>query len=275
MRRFSNSSLHLPNNYKIRMRKIWMTVLVLSALNYADAQGVKKDKKPKEYVYPSNLVKLNLTSLLFKTFCAQYEYKLTNRWSIAPSILYRPNSGMVLFKAYADNGGQGITPNAQYSYGSMTMARLALTVDAKYYLKKRAPRGLYLSPFIRYRRDKNDFDYRYYESNISTTNQKVGQASMIERTVGVGVLFGYQIVNRNKLAVDFWFLGPWFGNRNTTIQSKLTMGNLNQIDKNSIASDLEEVGAVPVKYTNDGVKNTVVNYGGGVRMIGVHLGYNF
>jgi Protein of unknown function (DUF3575) len=260
------------------MKKIVSLLLLLvCSVNLLQAQSstiVRKSKKLKEFIYPSNVLKLNAPSLLFKAFAPQYEYKFDKHWSFALGIIYRPLSSMVLFKSIAEGNNSGLTLDAKYSYGTMKASRISVTPELRYYFRKTAPRGFYAAPFVRYRLDKQNFDYHYAETNTSA-NYKIGNADFKERSIGLGVLIGYQVVSRNHLTIDFWMLGPWFGNRKSTIKSKLNTSNLNLFDKSAIISNLEEIAGVPVRFDNSGVFNSVVGYAGGLRGIGVNFGYNF
>ncbi len=50
---------------------------------------------------------------------------------------------------------------------------------------------------------------------------------------------------------------------------------MEQLDQNSVASSLEEIGGVPVKFNNTGINNFSNGYKFGLRLIGVNIGYNF
>lgn len=236
----------------------------------------KKVRKPKEYVYPSNVIKLNTTSLLFKTVALQYERKLASRWSFAMGVIYRPSSKLLYYDMIGqDPAAFGISASSGYSYSTLKNSRLSITPEFRYYFKKKSPRGLYLSPFFKYQVETEKMNYKYFESKTNPGVEKIGDFTLTNRSMGVGVLFGYQVLTVKKLAIDFWFLGPWFGNQKSKINSKLNIANMEQLDQNLIASSLEEISGVPVKFNNSGINNFSNGYKFGVRFIGVNIGYNF
>lgn len=260
------------------MKKLFLLfcLTIFTLTSYAQTQSkIIRPKKEKAYVYPSSIIKINTTSLLFKTVAVQYERKLASKWSFALGVLYRPSSKLLMYDAMAESTQSYLTPNAKYAYSTMKLSRLAITPEFKFFFKKTAPRGLYLSPFFRYRRDVTPFDFKYFASNISATNEKKGTAKITDRNIGVGVLFGLQILSKNKLAVDFWFLGPGLTNAKSSVSSKLNTSELNQIDKNSISTDLEEITSVAIKNDNNGFFGSSTGYSFYFRMIGVNIGYNF
>lgn len=234
-----------------------------------------KSKKPKEYIYPSSVLKMNTTSLLFKTFAFQYEYKFTPHWSFAAGVIYRPLSSFLLYSAYGENINSGFTTHARNAFSSMKLSRIAFTPEFRYYFKNTAPRGIYLAPYLRYSRDSSPFDLNYMASNSSSLNEKTTTVNLIERRVGVGALFGLQVISKKKLAVDFWFLGPGLCNISTNVSTKMNMTELTQADRNAISTDLEEISSVAIKNDNNGFSGSSTTYSFFMRMIGVNLGVNF
>jgi hypothetical protein len=262
------------------MRTYLLTFLSILFVSNAIAQRtttLSKNKKPKEYIYPSNVVKINLTSFLFKTFAVQYERKVAPKLSIALGAIYRPGSSLFMYNMLSQNAGNyNISPENAYSYGTAKLRRLAFTPEVKYYFKRKTPKGLYLSGFFRYQSDNTTFNYKYNESNTTPSVEKIGLASIKENAYGGGILFGYQIVSKKKLAIDFWFLGPWLGINKTNFSSKINMSNINQFDKAIISSNLEPMaGNNALIWQNDGFNTNLSSYKLGIRTFGINIGYNF
>lgn len=234
-------------------------------------------KRVKEYVYPSNVIKLNIPAILVKTFGVQYEYKLSNRASAAIGIIFRPKSSFSLYKLMADSAASfGIGAETAQMYRTAKMSTFMLTPEFRYYFKKRAPKGLYLAPFIRFKRESNSFNYFFQETSQVPSITKSATCIIRDNTLGAGILFGYHLVSKKKFTIDFWLAGPWYGFTGNKVSSQFNTSNLNQFDKAVIESKLETITSYEhFKWTSKGFEANKTNSGLGFRMFGINLGYNF
>jgi hypothetical protein len=242
--------------------------------------GIKSNsssKKKKEYIYPSNVVKLNVPSLLFKTVALQYERKLTKRFSLALGLMYRPKSSFFLYKFMADSASSfGLGPETAQMLRTARYSSLSFTPELRYYFKKRAPKGLYLAPFLRLRREVNSFAFNYDETNVNPSVRRTGLVDIRENTFGGGLLFGYHLVSKKKFAIDFWFAGPWVGTVGTKITAPINTANINSFDKAIIESKLANVTNLDqLDWTSKGIETKTNRSGIGFRMFGINLGWNF
>jgi len=128
-----------------------------------------------------NVVKTNVLSPLFRTANVAYERVLNDRRSLQLGFFY---TGVRL--AGTRFNGVGITP------------------EYRFYLSDpgTAPGGFYLAPFAR---------YRSFELRVDNTP---GKATL--RTIGGGLVVGYQLALRDRLALDF-LLGPQFSIGNVRV----------------------------------------------------------
>lgn len=262
------------------MKKYFLAIIASVFIINANAQQVERKvskRKVKEYVYPSNIIKLNLTGLIFKTVGIQYEYKLANNLSLGLGVTYRPKSNFLLYESYGQNPTTyGMSLETGYMFSTANYGRFAFTPELRYYFKKKAPKGLYLAPFLKYQRESTAFDFKYTESNTIVSTNKIGKGLLTDTRMGVGLLFGYQVVKTNKLAIDFWFLGPWFGQSTSKLNSKINMTNVTAADQSILASSMEPFYYNQgIKWDGNGINTTYKKYGGGVRMLGINIGYNF
>lgn len=232
-------------------------------------------KKVKEVVYPPNVLKINLTSMMLKTFAVQYERKIANNFTMALGVIYRPKSGMKIFDVIADGAGNsGLSQETAFMYRSMKYSRISITPEFRYYFKKKAPKGLYLAPFLKYYQDAMNFNFNYYPDN--STVQKTGLATIKENSFGIGILFGYQIINKKNLAIDLWFAGPWIGIRNAKISSDVKTNNVNEFERAIISSNIEPLFYNrTIEWDTNSINSKMSNYGFGFRMLGVNVGYSF
>lgn len=266
---------------KFKMKRITLlliaTILVLNVSAQQREIKTSSKRKVKEYVYPPNVIKLNLTGLIFKTIGMQYEHKISNNMSVALGLTYRPKSTFLLYNMMSQDAANfGLSQASAYMFSTAKYNRFAITPELKYYFKKKAPKGLYLAPFLRYQREATTFNFKYTESNTSTTQSKIGSATQSENKFGLGILFGYQIIKTNKLAIDFWFLGPWFGQNTSKLNAKINMTDVTDFDKSILDSDMEDIyGNQTIKWDGTGINSSYKKYSIGARMIGVNIGINF
>jgi hypothetical protein len=236
-------------------------------------------KKPKPYVYPPRVIKLGLSGLFMKSFGAQYEQRLNPRLSFALGATFRPNSGLLLYQFMADSAASfGLSQETAESYRGARFGRLTVTPELRRYFRKKAPKGLYLAAFLRYRRDTWKYPYIYQESGISASVNKQGTLLLRENALGLGLMLGLHVVTKKKLSLDFWFAGPWGGLNVYRVKSALNMNNLNEFDRAIIASKTESLinaEAYPIRFGAGGIESSGTRGTGGFRMLGIHIGYNF
>jgi hypothetical protein len=259
--------------------RLLMLALLCSLALQSNAQRYKVDqdkRKKKEFVYPSNVVKINLSSLMFKSLGVQYESKVRRNMSLALGVIYRPQSSLKLFDLAADNAANsGISPSTADMYRSAVLSRLSITPEFRLYFKKKAPKGLYLAPFVRYNRDQIRFDFKYYENN--SVVQRTGKATLRENHFGGGILLGLQVLTKKHLSIDFWFAGPWFGYNKAQLKSTLPVNNINEFERAIISSNIEPIisNAKTLSWNQDGIDTDISRTGLGFRLLGINIGYNF
>lgn len=241
------------------------------------ATGNTKKKKVKEFVYPSNVVKLNIPSFLFKTVAVQYERKMNRRFSVALGLSYRPKSSFFLYKFMADSASSfGIGPETAEMFRSARYSSLMITPELRYYFKRKAPKGLYISSFLRFKRETNAFTFHYDETNVNPSIAKSAIATVRDNTLGGGLLFGYHLVSKKKFAIDFWFAGPWYGYMSSKITAPLNTNNITSFDRAIIESKLSKITNLDqLDWTSKGIDSRTERGGLGFRMLGINIGYNF
>ncbi len=239
------------------------------------ASKAKSKKKVKERVYKNNVVKLNLTGLIVKSFGVQYEHKIRKKASIALGLTYRPKSTWFVSKFYdSTSTSSGISNETKFMYSTSRYRSLMITPEFRYYLGRQAPNGLYLAAFARARMDRLAFKYNYYDNN---TIEREGLANLDETLIGGGIMLGYQIVTRKKLTIDFWFLGPWIGNQNVKLRSEVNANNISEIQQKFIAEDMKPLlgKEKDIQWNSKGIDTKFNYFGIGVRFFGINIGYSF
>lgn len=238
-------------------------------------------KKPKQFVYPPNVVKLTVNSLLFKALSVQYERKVRKNMSLALGLIYRPKSKSLYNTYYQESNSAnwGVSKETAAMYQSSRLRTLMITPEFRYYFRKKSPKGLYLAPFARFRSDRLTFNYTYRENNSSVT--KTAEAKFSQNAIGGGLLFGMQILSKKGLSIDLWFVGPWYGTMTSSIKGKLNTANVNEFERAIIASNIDPLyypfteGVKGVSWDANGLVGKYSNSTLGFRFVGINLGYNF
>lgn len=261
------------------MRKLFVVVSVLFFCLPVSAQRVvntSSKRKPKAYVYPPNVIKLNIMGLMFNTFGIQYERKLDKNFALALGVQYRPQSKFILYQTLGqDPTSYGLSVNEGAIYNSATLGRFDFTPEIKYYFKKKASRGLYLSAFGKYTQAQTKFTFSYGASGSGSYEGRTASGKITETRYGIGFLLGYQVLKQNKLAIDFWFAGPWIGRGKTSLATTMNMTNVNAADQSVASAPLESIYSHAIQWNNKGMYGSSVSFAGGLRMLGISIGYNF
>jgi len=253
-----------------------------STSSSSSSKSVVLKKKKKEYVYPSNVIKLNLSSLLFKAVGLQYEHKVRKNMSLALGVIYRPKSRSVYNKLLGGNDTvftSGLSPETKAMFASSRYRSLMITPEFRYYFRKKAPKGLYLAPFLRGTFDRLSFDYTYHEDG--TFNLRTASARLNSSSMGGGILFGYHLITKKQFCIDFWFLGPWYGSSTYKISSTVDMKKINEFERAIVSSNMEDIynlagtTAHQIEWNATGFSGKYNKGTLGMRMIGINIGYNF
>lgn len=254
-----------------------MCTIAQDQARISKAKLVKKKKPVYELV--DNVVKLNIPSLLFRSFAVQYEKKLNRSKTFAMGIVYRPNFKTPIINVLLSDTNFTASAETLFMLKSSRYNSLMLTPEFRFYFKKKAPRGLYLAPFLRYKHEVLTSNFRYQES-ANGGIIKTGEYKNRSDAFGAGVLFGIQILTKKKVTIDFWFLGPWGGINFTKNSSKINTDLLNEFDRAYIESVTEGYNErlgfnSSYTWTKSGFGNSGSNFALGFRMFGINLGYSF
>ena len=88
---------------------------------------------------------------------------------------------------------------------------------------------------------------------------------------------GYQLITRRKWLLDFWFLGPWVGADRSHLHSQVDASRISTLQQTFISNDMASFlnSSNAIKWTSGGIENRFTQAYLGVRMLGIHIGYNF
>jgi hypothetical protein len=240
------------------------------------ALGTQAQYGIQEYeVRGMNIIKANLTGLLFRSYGGQFERVINRRISLGLSYRNMPEGPIPFKNAVINQVGDGDQETID-QINSLRVKSMAITPEVRFYLgKKGFGNGFYLAPFYRYA--------THEASNISVDYQGTGGANQIDMSGKLtsntgGLLIGAQWTLGEKIVLDWWILGPHYGGGNGDLRGVATTP-LSPSEQADLQNELENL-AYPF-----GIKATVsVNANGalvqmkgpvaGVRA-GIMLGFRF
>ncbi len=272
------------------MKNIKFAVLFICTsflLNQLSAENelviVKKDSIKKE-AQPNQVIKWNISQLVFTNFSFQYEYGFHKNMSGAlgisfliprdiPSSIYSTTVGTEGFQ-FPKFGGWSITPEFRFYPGKK--------------IEHQAPHGFYLAPYLRYSKYSVKGDYLDVVTNSNGTTQKNDYA-MTASYGGVngGLMIGSQWLIGKHFSIDWWILGLGAGKAKFIIESVSKDPNLNlsaaeqaQL-KTDISGNIGDLGSfgsgsVSIETTSNSAKVTVSGVPmASYRAFGLCLGFTF
>lgn len=221
-----------------------------------------------------NVVKINLSSLIFKNISLQYERVIAPKTSVALGVSLMPKTGLPFAGALRDQFGDNT--DAARAIDETRLSNFSVTPEVRFYLgKKQAPAGFYLAPFLRYNRLTFDQMYTFTpnDNQLHTANIK-GRIN----NVGGGLLLGAQWHLSNALTLDWWIAGPTIGKASGKFTGTDPKG-IPQADREDIKNDIESTDfpGYDVKATV-GANQIDVDLKGtyyGLRAFGIALGFKF
>lgn len=242
-----------------------VTVMLLFCSSFLMAQNAVAPE-PKT---ANNLLKLNLSALVFKNISLQYERKLSKKSTLGLNIKYMPKS-TIPFKSSVE----AAIDDASVRVDLLKIGNTGFTAEYRFYVgKKGAFYGFYLAPFVSYNDYKTDMPLNYM--NDTKTGVFVGSVSSFTG----GLQLGAQWNLGKGIYLDWWILGPNYG----TAKGDLNfIGSLNTIEQLSLQQELETLkNSVPLNviksYRVDGNGASIHAEGpwAGLRGLGINIGYRF
>lgn len=222
-----------------------------------------------------NIIKINLSALVFKNISLQYERVIKRKMSVALGVAITPKTGLPFKKTLMDEFGHN--EDARRAIESTKLSNFTITPEIRFYVgRKAAPAGFYVAPFLRY--NSMHFEQLY---EFTASNGKLYHP-FITGTInnfGGGILFGAQWHLSKKLTLDWWIAGPSYGTLSGNLSGTEDMSDMSAADKQDLETDIEDVD-LPLIKTDATVGNNRVDVklsGSyvGLRTFGFAIGYNF
>lgn len=218
---------------------------------------------------PKNVIKVNLPALALKNITLQYERAIAKKITVAGTIRYMPTGSIPLkstFIKLADD------PDTERQINNLNVGNKAFMPEVRFYLgKKGAFRGFYLGPFASIASYEADLLFEYDDNGTTETIPMSGKIS----TFTGGLMIGAQFKLSKKVYLDWWILGPNYGNSNGKISGQKT---LDASDQQSLSDELDalDIPLTEFTYTVNG-NGATINFKGpwaGLRA-GLCLGIRF
>jgi len=191
--------------------------------------------------FRKNIIKFNLFSPLVKSYSFQYERGISPDISIALGIRLQPKSSIPFKSAaetFIDNEADADNTGLKF----VQEARLggwALTPEFRYYFGKKPLNGFYLAPFLRFGGHHLDWNYDFkMEDGDYKPVRLDGSANFFSG----GVLLGAQWHIREHIVLDWWILGPQYGNYKIKLSGSGDFSDLTPEDKQQLKENIEGIG---------------------------------
>ena len=217
----------------------------------------------------SNILKINVPALFLKNISLQYERKISKKNTLAISVRYRPKATMPFEKTAERLIDQ---PNVRVDL--FKMGDLGITPEYRFYLgKKDAPQGFYIGPFISYNHYNADVPVNY----MGDTKTGIFTGGM--NTFTAGFQLGAQWKLSDKVYLDWWIVGPNYGISKGDFICNTPLNETEQISMDFELFRIME-GSSPqlvksYQVTANGASFRVDGPWGGIRAMGINIGYKF
>ena len=182
----------------VRFLKSIFSCIVFFAVANVNAQTIDSIKVPRDF---KNSIKFNVTNMLLYDNSYQFSYER----------IIKENQSLNIFAGYQEFQviNLNLIDNVNFSKDSKRSG-YSVGADYRFYLgsinKYKAPRGVYLAPFISYFQFDTDRSYRYTnpDSGVVDTASLNSKLSL----TNVGGELGYQFVLWDRFVVDCVLFGP-------------------------------------------------------------------
>jgi len=220
-----------------------------------------------------NIIKWNLSSLVFKNYHFTYERGLTKHISASISYRYMPK-GTVPFESQLTN----VINSNDINFSKFQMGNNAITPQVNFYLGKGNLKGFYIAPFGRFATFDVSAPITYTTvvsgQNIKTTADFTGS---IKSSSG-GLMMGIQANLSKSIVLDFWLVGAHYGTSKGDLIF-VAPQPLSAQEQAALQQSLNNISADPFKFTTSvNANGAVIKTDGpwaGVRGLGLGIGFRF
>ena len=247
------------------MNRLYVFLILFCSFSMrAQEQNPQTDEK-------RNLVKINLTGVVFRNFQFAYERTITKRLGVQVSYGFIPTGQVPLVDQYIKDD----------NVNNVRMGGSNFTLEPRIYLGRGYGHGFYIAPYYRYSHfDVDNVTYNYTSEDPMHQGEKIPIAfSGKTNSNNVGLMIGAQwlLGKKDNWVLDVWFIGGHYGGATGTIIGK-SGRPLSVEEQNQLNNDIQDLDISLFDYavtTNaSGATIALDSKWLGVRS-GVSFGYRF
>lgn len=250
------------------MRKLLLFAVFLFGMFGASAQI--DSTQVKRY----NILKVNLSSIVFNNYSFQYERVLGKRWSVALGYSFRPK-GALPFKSALEGMAEEEDEATNYLIDNAKIGATAITPEIRWYLGQGYGKGFYIAPYYRYSKFETQDVLVEYEDGTGTQFLKMGGDITGS---SFGLMFGAQWTIGKHFVIDWWIIGAHIGSGSGKIvgTSSAPLSPEAQAEIRDVLEDFElPLIDTKVDVNSSGARVDLDGSWGGVRAFGFNVGYRF
>lgn len=235
-----------------------------------NAQETETEKVKEKKSLPKNILKVNLSALMFKNFSVQYERQTGPKTSFAINAHMMPYAGV----PYPNYLRKKLTL-PEVDFNKMNLGTMGIAPEFRFYLGEKNPlQGFYIGPFLSFIHYKMNLPVKY-----GTFLEKTGIFDGKMDAASGGLQLGAQFRLGNSVTLDWWILGPNFG---ASFGELVFTGPLNAVEQKDIYDQIDQIrhdialdiiNSFEVRSTGASVR--LKGPIGGIRCLGFNLGIRF
>lgn len=194
-----------------------------------------KEVKQKRHL---NIVKVNLTPLLLKSYSLQYERVLSRKISVAVQYRTMPETSIPFKSSILKLVGDE-DPDTKKIIDDFKMSNYAITPEVRIYLSRKGyGRGFYFAPFYRYASfTSNDLNVFYTDDdNVEQSIKMSGK--LTSNTFGLAI--GAQSALGKRFVLDWSLFGPHYGTGKGIFKGATTQ-SLSPDEQNDLRQQLDDI----------------------------------
>lgn len=238
---------------------------------------------------PKNIVSINMPNLglyankIGGNIPLSYERVLTDHFSATLHLKFglpRNLGNSSLMSNFTGDYGDSTYGNP---YTDMRYAGFSIMPEFKFYTsgEKGAPKGFYVSVYFKYTSYTVKSTYEdYFADNNGVTLLSAVDLTGKYQPLGGGIALGYQWLIRDRVSIDWTFIGLGIGRLKTSVE--MTTDDP-RVSSQSIKSSAEEISVntnsdflkTEVTATDNSAKITIKNMWPMLRVFGVRVGFAF
>ncbi len=218
---------------------------------------------------PKNVIKFNLSGLVFRNYSAQYERQVGPKGSIALAAHVMPMGKLPFTNEIRDRVGV-----QEVDFDKMRIGSFGIVPEYRFYLGNQALKGFYIGVFGQYANYKMDVPITY-----GVVTKKTGLFTGEVDGMTGGIQIGAHFNLGKSLSLDWWIFGPNLGQGNGDLDY---VGALDPVEQQSLRDQIDNIRRdIPLdiirSYDVNATGAHIAAKGpiGGLRGFGFNLGLRF